>query len=196
MLSLLYGPSLISIHDYWKNKALTVWTFDGKVMSLLFNTPSSFVIAFLPRSKHFILSWLQSLSAVILEPKKIKSIIASTFPLLFPMKWWNQMPCSWFSECWVSNQFFHSPSPLSRGSLVPHCCLPLEWDHLRIWGCWYFSRQSWFHLVIYPAQHFAQCTLYISQISRVTIYSLFILLPQFWTSQLLYVQFQQLFLDI
>ena len=61
-------------------------------MSLLFNTPSSFVIAFLPRSKHFILSWLQSLSVVILETKKIKSIIASTFPLLFPMKSWNQMP--------------------------------------------------------------------------------------------------------
>ena len=46
-------------------------------MSLLFNTPSRFVIAFLPRSKHLLISWLQSPSAVILEPKKIKSVTVS-----------------------------------------------------------------------------------------------------------------------
>ena len=51
--------------------ALTIWTFVSKVMSLLFNTLSRFVIAFLPRSKHLIISWLQLLSTVILEPKKI-----------------------------------------------------------------------------------------------------------------------------
>ena len=51
--------------------ALTRWTFVGKVTSLLFNTLSRFVIAFLPRSKHLLMSWLQSPSAVILEPKKI-----------------------------------------------------------------------------------------------------------------------------
>ena len=49
-------------------------TFVGKVMSLLFNTLSRFVIAFLSRSKHLLISWLQSLSTVILEPKKIKSV--------------------------------------------------------------------------------------------------------------------------
>ena len=54
-------------------------TFVSKVMSLLFNTLSSFVIAFLPRSKCLLISWLQSLTAMILEPKKIKSVIASTF---------------------------------------------------------------------------------------------------------------------
>ena len=54
-----------------KTVALTRWTFVGKVMSLLFNMLSSFVIAFLPRSKHLLISWLQSPSAVILEPKKI-----------------------------------------------------------------------------------------------------------------------------
>ena len=62
-----------------KTIALTIWTFVGKVMSLLFNTLSRFVIAFLPRSKCLLISWLQSLSAVILEPKKIKSVTASTF---------------------------------------------------------------------------------------------------------------------
>ena len=62
-----------------KTIALTIWTFVGKVMSLLFNMRSRFVIAFLPRSKHLLISQLQSPSAVILEPKKIKSVIVSIF---------------------------------------------------------------------------------------------------------------------
>ena len=60
-----------------KTIALTRWTFVGKVMSLLFNTLSRFVITFLPRSKHLLISWLQSSSAVILEPPKIKSVTVS-----------------------------------------------------------------------------------------------------------------------
>ena len=56
-----------------KTKALTRWTFVGKVMSLLFNMMSRLVITFLPRSKLLLISWLQSPCAVILEPKKIKS---------------------------------------------------------------------------------------------------------------------------
>jgi len=62
-----------------KTIALTLWTFVSQVMSLLFNMLSRFVIAFLPRSKHLLILWLQSPSAVILEPKKIKSVAASTF---------------------------------------------------------------------------------------------------------------------
>ena len=58
--------------------ALTRWTFLGKVMSLLFNILSSLVIAFLPRSKHLLMLWLQSKSAVILQPQKIKSVTVST----------------------------------------------------------------------------------------------------------------------
>ena len=57
--------------------ALSRQTFVGKVMSLLLNMLSRFVIAFLPRSKHLLISWLQSPSAVILEPKKIKSVTVS-----------------------------------------------------------------------------------------------------------------------
>ena len=60
-----------------KTIALTRWTFVGKVMPLLFNVLSRLVIAFLPRSKHLLISWLQSPSAVILEPKKIKSVTVS-----------------------------------------------------------------------------------------------------------------------
>ena len=61
-----------------KTITLTRWTFVGKVMSLLFNILSRLVIAFLPRSKRLLISWLQSLSTVILEPKKIKSVTVST----------------------------------------------------------------------------------------------------------------------
>ena len=62
-----------------KTIALTRQTFAGKVMSLLFNMLSRLVIAFLPRSKCLLISWLQSPSAVILEPLKIKSVMVSIF---------------------------------------------------------------------------------------------------------------------
>ena len=61
-----------------KTIALTRWTFFGKEMSLLFNMLSRLLKAFLPRSKHLLISWLQSPSAVILEPQKIKSDTVST----------------------------------------------------------------------------------------------------------------------
>ena len=63
-----------------KTVALTIWTFVGKVMSLLFNTFSRFVIAFLPRNKGLLISWLQLPSSVILEPKKIKSVTVCIVP--------------------------------------------------------------------------------------------------------------------
>ena len=68
-----------------KTIALTRWTFVDKVMSLLFNMLSRLAIAFLPRSKYLVISWLQSPSAVILEPRKIKSAIVSTLFPLFPL---------------------------------------------------------------------------------------------------------------
>ena len=77
VLNLLYGPALTSVHDYWKAIAFTIWTFESKVMSLIFNVVSSLVIAFLSRSKHLLIPWLQSPSAVILGPKKIKSVTVS-----------------------------------------------------------------------------------------------------------------------
>ena len=68
-----------------KTIALTRWTYVGKVMSLLFNMLCRLVIAFLPRSKCLLISWLQSLSPVILEPKKIKSVSVSIFfPIYLP----------------------------------------------------------------------------------------------------------------
>ena len=87
-LSLLYGPTLTSIHDSWKTIALTKWTFVSKVMSLLFNMLSRFVIGFLPRSKCLLISCLQSPST---QENKICHCFLF-FPHLFAMKWWNWMP--------------------------------------------------------------------------------------------------------
>ena len=81
--SILQGSAFFIVqlsHPYMttgKTIALTAWTFVGKAMSLLSNMLSRLVIAFLPRSKCLLISWLQSLSAVILEPPKIKSLTIS-----------------------------------------------------------------------------------------------------------------------
>ena len=83
--SVLWCPTFFIVHlsHPWmttrKIIALIRWTFVSKVMSLLFKMLSMFVKVFLPRSKHLLISWLQSPSAVILEPKKIKSVTVSTF---------------------------------------------------------------------------------------------------------------------
>ena len=149
-------------------------------MSLLFSTLSRFVIIFLPKSKCLLISWLRSPSAVILEPPKIKSVTAFTFsPSIFHEV---MGPVAMISIFWifVSSQLFQSPlSPSSKDSLVPLHFLPLKRYHLHIWGCWYFSWHSWFQLVIHPAWYFAWCILHRSEISRVTIYSLLVLLSQF-----------------
>ena len=81
--SILWHSAFFTVqlsHPYMitgKTIALTRWTFGGKVMSLLFNMLSRLAIAFLPRSEHLLISWLQSPSVVILEPKKIKSVTVS-----------------------------------------------------------------------------------------------------------------------
>ena len=72
------------ISNTGKTIALIRQTFVGKVMSLLFNMLSRLVIAFLPRSKRLLISWLQLPSIVILEPKEIKSVTASIYSHLFP----------------------------------------------------------------------------------------------------------------
>ena len=113
-------PSLWSnshIHTWLleKTTALTIWTFVSKVISLLFNTLSR--IAFLPRSKCLLISWLQSLSTVILEPKKIACLCFYFSPSICHEVM--GMDTMVFVNV-VFSQLFHSPlSPSSRGSLVP-----------------------------------------------------------------------------
>ena len=108
-----------------KTLAFTRQTCVGKVISLLFSMLSRLVITFLPRSKCLLISWLQSPSALILEPIKIKADTVSTVSHLFAMMWWDRMPWSKFSECWALSHLFHAPLSLSsRSSLVFLVFLP------------------------------------------------------------------------
>ena len=81
VLILLHGPTVTSIHEYWKNHSFdyTDLCWQRNVSAFLYM--SRFVVAFLPRRKHLLISWLQSLSAVILQPKKIKSVTISIVSL-------------------------------------------------------------------------------------------------------------------
>ena len=81
--SILRGSAFLMVqlsHLYMATGETTALTFVGKVMSRLFNTQSGFVIAFPPKSRCLLISWLQSQSTVILEPKKRKSVTSFTFP--------------------------------------------------------------------------------------------------------------------
>ena len=111
-----------------KTIALTIWTFVGKVMSLLYDTVSRFVTAILP-------IWgLQSQSTLIVEPKKMKSDTVSTFSSFICNEVIRLDTMILVFECWVLSQLFHSPlSPLSRGSLASLHFLPL---HLHIFTIW------------------------------------------------------------
>ena len=190
MLSLLYGPIVTSIHDYWKTIALTRQTFVGKVMPLLFNTLSRFVIDFFPRSKHLLISWLQSPSAVILEPKKIKSVTVS---IVSPSMWHKVMgPYAMIFGFWVlsfkpafSLQSFTFIKKLFCSSLhsairmLLSAYLRLLIFFLAILSPAYASSNLAFHM-IYPAYKLNK---------QVTIYSLEILLVQFGAIPLFHVQF-------
>ena len=146
-LSFLYNATLTSVYDYWKTIVLTIWIFVGKLMSLLFNRRSRFVIDFLPRRKCLLISWLLSTSAVLLELKKRKSVTASTFP---PSICHEVMrPDAIIIVFWMlcfKPAFSFSFLPVSRGSLVPLHFLPLEWYQLYFWGCWYYPSNLDYNL--------------------------------------------------
>ena len=110
-----------------KTIVLTRWTFVGKVMSLLLNMLSRLVITFLPRSKHLLISWLQSPSAVIWEPPKIKSDTVSTVSpsISHEVMGPDAMIFVFWMLSQILSQLFHSPLSLSsRGFLVPLHFLP------------------------------------------------------------------------
>ena len=119
--SILHCSAFFMVHlshlDIAMGKIITliIGTFVGKVMSLIFNTLSRFLIAFLPRSKHILISWLQSPSSVILEAKKICHCF-HFFPIDLPWSDGTGCHCLFF-ECWVLSQLFHFPLSPSRGSL-------------------------------------------------------------------------------
>ena len=119
VLSALYGPTLTSLHDYHKNHSFDYTDLCQQSLTLLFNTLSSFVTAILSRSKCLLISLLQSLSPVILEPKKIKSVTVSiSSPSVCQVMGQDAMILVF--ERWVLSHLFNSPISSSlRGSLVP-----------------------------------------------------------------------------
>ena len=137
------------------------------MITLLFNMLSMFIIAFLPKEQASF-NFMAAFTVCIdfgAQENKIYHCFHSSPSIC------NEVmgPDAAIFITWMLSfkPDFHSClSPLSRGSLVPFCFLPLEWYHLHIWDCWYFSWQSWFQLVIHPACHFTWCTLHRSRISR------------------------------
>ena len=115
----LSGPTVTSARDYWKNHSFGYMGLCRQSDLSFFNILSRFVIAFLSRSKCLLISWLQSQSTVILEPKKIKSVTVFTFfPIYLPWSDGNGFYDLSFLNVELS-QLFHSPrSPSSRDSLV------------------------------------------------------------------------------
>jgi len=146
-----------------KTIALTRQTFVGKVMSQLLSMPSRLVIAFLPRSKCLLISWLQSPSAVILEPKKIKSITVS---IVSPSIYHEVMGLdAMILVFWML--IFKPAFPLSSFTFIKRLFISSSLSSIRVVSSAYlrlfiFSRQSWFQLVLLPAQHFTWCTLHVS----------------------------------
>ena len=136
-----------------KTIALTRWTFVSKIMFLL----SRLVITFLPRSKHLI-SWLQSLSTVILEPKKIKSVpVSIASPSICYEVLGLDVMISVFLMLRFKSGFSHSSfnfiTRLFSTSLL---------SAVRVVSSTFFSQNTWFHMVFHPVQHFTWCTLHRS----------------------------------
>ena len=146
-------------------------------MCLLFNMLSGLVITFLPRIKHLLISWLQSPSTVILEPKKMKSATVST---VSPSICHEVMgPDAMILVFWMLS--FKTTFSLSSFTCIKRLFSSSSLSAIRMVSSAYprlliFPQQSWFQLVLPPAERFSWCTLHISQISRVTIYSLDVLL--------------------
>ena len=112
--------------DHWEDPSPDSTAFVSRLKSLIFNTLSRFAITFLP-SNHFLISWLQAPSAVILEPKKRKSVTSSTSSpsICHAVRGPDTMILVFLYL--VLNHIFHtSPSPSSGGSLAPLCFLPLN----------------------------------------------------------------------
>ena len=149
---------------------------------------SRFVIPFLPRSKYLLISWLQSLSTVIMKPNKICHCFHFSPSICHEVMGSDVMTLVfWILSLKLAFSLFSFI--LIKSPLVPLHFLLLKGYHLHIWGCWYFSHQFWFQLVIYPPWHLTWRTLHLSSISRVTVNSLEVLLSQFRASQLFHIQF-------
>ena len=173
-----------------KTIALAIWTFVNKVMSLLFNMLSRFFIAFLPRSKPLLISWLQSPSAVILEPKKMKSVTVSTvspsicyevmgLDAMIFVFWMLSFKAAFSLSSFTFIKRLFSSSSLFTVRVVSSAYLKLLifYPVILILAC--ASSSLAFHMM------YSACKLN----KQVIICSLDVLLSQFWNSLLFPVQF-------
>ena len=143
--------------------ASSIEAFVRKRMSSPLNMISMFVIAFFPKNKYLLMSWLQSPSTGFWSPPKIKSVTPSTFPhsICYEVTEPNAMILV-FLMLSFKLAFSLSSFTLSKKLFSLLHFLPLEWYHLHTWDCWYFSWQSWFSSWSHPAYHFTWCILHIS----------------------------------
>ena len=140
-----------------KTISLTRWTFAGKVMSLLFNMLYMLVITFLPRSKRLLISWLQSPSAVILEPPKIKSVTVFTVsPSYLP---WSD-ETRYVSKCLVNINFLFLMAFISSGYLYVSAGTAVWRTSVRFkgWMCCNWQPTSKLELC-YPPEVAKRCLL-------------------------------------
>jgi len=170
-----------------KTIALTRWTFVSKVMPLLFNMLSRLVITFLPRSKRLLISWLQSTSAMILKPPKIKSATVSP-SICYEVMRLDAM----ILVFWILN--FKPNFSLSSFTCIKRLFSSSSLSAVREMSFAYLRLLLFLPAVLIPACAssslvFLWCTLHVSWINRVTIYSLDILLFLFGTILLFHVQF-------
>ena len=174
----------------WKTTALTRWTFVDKIISLLYNVLSRLVITFLPRSKRLLISWLQSPSAVILEPKKIKS--ATTYSVSPSMCHEVMGPDAVILVFWMLS--FKPTFSLSSFTFIKRLFSSSSLCAIRVVSSAYLRL-----LIFLPAFLISACEssnlafhmMYSDYKLNMQgdIYSLDILLSQFWTSSLFHVWF-------
>ena len=107
------------------------------------------------KEKYLLISWLKWTSAVFLEPRKIKSVSVSIISQLFSMKWWDWMPWSWFSECWVWSQLFTLLFQFHQETLQFLFAFCPERGVICISDVMMCFPESWFQLVLLPAHHLA-----------------------------------------
>ena len=146
-----------------KTVVLTRWTFVSKVMSLLFNMLSRLVRAFLPRSKHLLISWLQSPSSVILEPPKLKFLTVS---IVFPSICLEVMELdAMILVFWMLN--FKPAFSLSSFTFIKRLFSSSSLSAVRVVSSAYLRLLIFLPAILIPAYihtalHFAWCTLHIS----------------------------------
>ena len=149
----------------WLLKKPQLWLYGplAKWWSLLSNTLSRFVTAFLLRSKHVLISWLPAAtvhSEFGTQENKICHF-APLFPHLFYVKLWDRIPWSLF-ECWVLSRLFLCPLFSLTKRLFSSLLFAVRVVSSAYLRFWYFSWESWLQLELHPAQHLAWCTLHIN----------------------------------